>query len=271
METSIDQCPLCESKKQTYLYKDFEGSHYVGCDDCGLTFQNPRISTKYEENYWGGESIDPEGKSRVLVKERDVSIKNKYYIDVDYINKLPSGKILDAGAGFGFFLSAINSNWDKSAIELSDFCVDYIKKEYPEIRVRSEKLEDASFEDASFDVIYCHHVIEHVEDPHSVMLNLSRMLKKGGLMIIGAPNINSFVAKRFKGNYRLLGTPHIVMWSKQTLSELMNKYGLTVFKDTYPYFKTDYVSLKNLIKLYDKDKISPPFYGNLMTLYARKI
>ena len=32
METSIDQCPLCESKKQTYLYKDFEGSHYVGCE-----------------------------------------------------------------------------------------------------------------------------------------------------------------------------------------------------------------------------------------------
>ena len=89
-------------------------------------------------------------------------------------------------------------------------------------------------------------------------------------MIIGAPNINSFVAKRFKGNYRLLGTPHIVMWNKKTLSELMNKYELTVFKDIYPYFKTDYVSLKNLIKLYDKDKISPPFYGNLMTLYARK-
>jgi 2-polyprenyl-3-methyl-5-hydroxy-6-metoxy-1,4-benzoquinol methylase len=270
MEVIIVHCPLCDSKKQKNLYDDFQGNQYVRCEDCNLTFQNPRKIIKYEENYWG-EHVDPDGKARVLVNEREQSIKNKYYIDLDYINKIPAGKILDAGAGFGFLLSAINSNWGKYAIELSNFCVDHIKNNYPEVIVKSEKLEDASFEDASFDVIYCHHVIEHVEDPHSVMKNLSRMLKKGGIMVIGAPNIDSFVSNRFKGNYRLLGSPHVVMWNKNTLSKLLEIYGLAVYKDVYPYLNTDVVTFKNILRLFDTTKISPPFYGNLMTLYARKI
>lgn len=269
LDVNIDQCPLCGVNNQHDLYDDFEGNHYVRCNDCNLTFQNPRIKTEYEGDYWG-ESIDPDGKKRILVNERGASLRNKYYIDIPYINNLPPGKILDAGAGFGFLLSAITSEWEKYAIELSEFCVKHIKGNYPEISVRSEKLENASFEDESFDVIYCHHVIEHVEDPHSVMHNLSRMLKKGGLMIMAAPNIDSFISKRFKGNYRLLGSPHIVMWNKHTLSKLMEMYNLVVFQDEYPYMKTDYVTLKNLIKMFDVTKISPPFYGNLMTLYAKK-
>jgi 2-polyprenyl-3-methyl-5-hydroxy-6-metoxy-1,4-benzoquinol methylase len=269
METIIEHCPLCDSKKQHCLYDDYENNSYVRCEDCNMTFQNPRKKTEYEINYWG-ERTDPDGKKRVLVNERKQSIKNKYYIDVEYINKMPAGEILDAGAGFGHFLSAINSDWRKSAIELSGFCVDHIKSNYPDVFVRSEMLEDASFEDESFDVIYCHHVIEHVEDPHSVMKNLSRMLKKGGLMVLGAPNIDSFASKRFKGNYRLLGSPHILMWNKQTLSKLMGKYDITVFRDVYPYFRTDYVTFENIFRLFNKTKMSPPFYGNLMTLYARK-
>jgi 2-polyprenyl-3-methyl-5-hydroxy-6-metoxy-1,4-benzoquinol methylase len=270
METlTIDKCPVCNSTNQEDRFDDFEGNHYVECLDCGLYFQNPRVKTQYEENYWG-ESIDPDGNKRILVEERDLSIKNKYALDIQHVNKLSPGRILDAGAGFGFFLSAINNDWEKHATELSEFCVEYIKENYPEVDVKTEVLECLSYPENFFDVIYCHHVIEHVEDPHSVIKNFSRMLKPNGTLIIGCPNVSSFVAKRFKGNYRLLGSPHILMWNKRTLSNILSKYRLETFDDKYPFFNTDYFTFGNLIRLIDNSKISPPFYGNLMTLYAKK-
>ena len=265
----IEACPVCDSKQQEDKFDDFEGNHYVECLDCGLYFQNPRVKTHYEENYWG-ESIDPDGNKRVLVEEKDLSIKNKYALDIEYVNNLEPGRILDAGAGFGFFLSAINNDWEKYATELSEFCVEHIQKNSPEVNVKSEVLEDLSYQDDYFDIIYCHHVIEHVEDPHSVIRNFSRMLKPNGVLIIGCPNISSFVARRFKGNYRLLGSPHILMWNKRTLSNILKRYNLETFADKYPFFKTDYFTLGNLFRLIDNSKISPPFYGNLMTLYAKK-
>lgn len=269
IKEKIDECPLCTATNQEKLFDDFDGNCYVKCNECGLTFQNPRSVTEYEEDYWG-ESVDPDGNKRILVNERDQSIRNKHAFDINYVNALSPGKILDAGAGFGFFLSALDDKWDKYAIELSDFCVDYIAQTYPDIKVASANIEDASYEAESFDVIYSHHVIEHVEKPHDVMRNMAKMLKPGGLLIIGCPNIDSFAAKRFRGNYRLLGSPHILMWNETTLTDLLSRYGFGVFKRNFPYFGSDYVNLKNIIRLLDKSKVSPPFYGNLMTLYARK-
>jgi 2-polyprenyl-3-methyl-5-hydroxy-6-metoxy-1,4-benzoquinol methylase len=266
----LEECPLCRSKIQNQMYKDFQDNNYVKCSDCTLVFQNPRVLTEYEDSYWE-KSFDPDGNERILMNERDEYLRNRFVLDLKFLKKIKPGKILDAGAGFGFFLSALSSEWEKHALELSDFCVDYMKNHYPEIQSKSQLLEEADYPDNTFDVIYSHHVMEHVENPIKVMESMSRMLKPGGLMIVGVPNIESFVAKRFKGNYRLLGSPHILMWSKKTLTKLLSLNGLNVFKDVYPYFGSDYVSVKNLIRLFDKSKISPPFYGNSMTLYAKKI
>ena len=38
---------------------------------------------------------------------------------------------------------------------------------------------------------------------------LYELLKKGGVLIIGTPNISSIAAKIFKGNFRLFGPSHI--------------------------------------------------------------
>ena len=266
---NIDLCPLCFSEESNDMFDDFENNHYVRCKKCGLTYQNPRKEIEYEEEYWKV-SVDPDGNKRIHADEKEASLRNEFATEIRYINKMNPGKILDAGAGYGFFLSGIDDQWDKHAIELSDYCVKYIKENYPDVNTISEKIEDATYADNTFDVIYFYHVIEHVDNPNLVMKNLSRILKPGGLIIVSTPNIKSFVAKRFYGNYRLLGAPHIIMWDKVTLTKVMKLYGIYPYKTLYPYFKTDYFSLKFLLRLFDKDKISPPFYGNIITMYARK-
>jgi len=48
-------------------------------------------------------------------------------------------------------------------------------------------LHHAPFADNSFDVIFCHHVLEHVEDADQCMRELYRMMKPGGFGIFQIP------------------------------------------------------------------------------------
>ena len=66
---------------------------------------------KYEKNYHGV-IIDPDGKKRNLLKERKFKLKQMKYI-LSYLKKQKPGKILDAGCGHGWLMSALNSKWNK--------------------------------------------------------------------------------------------------------------------------------------------------------------
>ncbi len=46
---------------------------------------------------------------------------------------------------------------------------------------------DIPFEDNTFDVVFCNHVMEHVEDDIKAMSEIHRVLKKGGWAIIQSP------------------------------------------------------------------------------------
>lgn len=47
---------------------------------------------------------------------------------------------------------------------------------------------DLPFPDGSFDAVFFHHVIEHVDDPASSLRELARILAPGGLLYVGTPN-----------------------------------------------------------------------------------
>jgi SAM-dependent methyltransferase len=46
---------------------------------------------------------------------------------------------------------------------------------------------DMTFEDASFDVVYCSHVLEHIPDDRKALAELHRVLKPGGWAILQVP------------------------------------------------------------------------------------
>jgi SAM-dependent methyltransferase len=56
----------------------------------------------------------------------------------------------------------------------------------PKVDVRAD-ITNLQFPDASFDAIYCSHVLEHVPDDHAAMQELFRVLDKNGLAIIMVP------------------------------------------------------------------------------------
>ncbi|MBI1288346.1 MAG: methyltransferase domain-containing protein [Flavobacteriales bacterium] len=48
-------------------------------------------------------------------------------------------------------------------------------------------IQDMPFEDNTFDVIFCNHVLEHVDDDHKAMSELYRVMKPGGFGIFQVP------------------------------------------------------------------------------------
>jgi ubiquinone/menaquinone biosynthesis C-methylase UbiE len=59
-----------------------------------------------------------------------------------------------------------------------------------------EDIVNLSFEDNSFDIIFCSHVLEHVEDDKRAMRELKRVLKPGGFAILQVPIYEKFLGKK---------------------------------------------------------------------------
>jgi len=263
-------CPICSSLDKKFIYKSWQDIAYSKCFSCGVVFQDPFLNHKYDEGYWKNTS-DPEGNKRDLTLERNNKIKNWHKDALDFINGLNLGRILDVGSGLGFFLSAVNEKWDRHGIECSEFAVDFARKNFKGIEFFVSSVEDYKGIEDFYDVVHMYHVIEHLDNPEEAIKKANRILKREGFLILGTPNIESFCARRFKGNFRLLDRGHKVLFPLETITRIIKDAGFSVEKITFPYFKTSYFNVKSILRLLDTSKLSPPFWGNIMDIYAKKI
>ncbi len=221
----------------------------------------------FEENYWKV-TIDPDGMERKRADERDrilEDVKN----DLAYINALPPGRILDVGCGIGFFLSGINDDWEKHGVEISKFAGEQAKK-WAEIFIGP--LHDAKYESDSFDVVVLMHVLEHLEDPVSIIKEINRVMKPGGKIVLGTPDFDCHLARHFGEHFRMLhDQTHISLFSNESVFRLLRDHGFEVEHVDYPFFETRHFTKENLMRLFDNTEMSPPFPGNIMTFYAHKL
>lgn len=70
--------------------------------------------------------------------------------------------------------------------------LDYISADLysPIVDVKADIL-DLPFENESYDIVFCNHVLEHIEDDQKAMSELYRVMKKGGWGILQVPMKNS--------------------------------------------------------------------------------
>lgn len=242
------KCNLCDSDNSSILFKGKDMVHkkkglftVVKCLNCGLIYTNPRpneniISKYYPDEYWDIYDNEDEGIDIRLKK-----LVHKFINKISYkmtISPQLGGKILDIGCGDGKRLLELRKDgWDTYGVEISDLAAEYVRERYG-LNVITGKVEDARFKNEIFDVIILDNVLEHLSDPKTSLIEISRILKNDGTLAIIIPNVNSFEAKQFRKYWTGWELPrHLYHFTPMSIRDLLAKTGFEVLKidfDTNP-------------------------------------
>lgn len=225
------------------------------------------------KNYYN-DPIDPDGNSRKLINEEKYKLSQLKIIN-KFLNKKISKKknILDFGCGYGWLLKSLNNNkWNKYGIEINPDALQIAIKN--KIKCYKSLLDlKKKNKKKKFDVISLIHVIEHIRNPIQLLKKITQMIKKNGYLILETPDFDSAMARKYNTKFRLLhDSTHISLFSTESLSRLINDLNMQIIKVEYPYFEGPYFNKKNILKLFDNNKnnYSPPFYGSVVTIFAKK-
>lgn len=209
--------------------------------DLLITFPKPSLE-KFPSYYESDDYISHTDGKRSLFERmyhmiKNIALKNK----VKLINaQSEKGKLLDIGAGTGDFLVvAKNDGWDTTGIE-------------PSAKAKSIAINKgvnfvgnlSDLESYSFDVITMWHVLEHVPNLDEYLLELKRLLKPSGTILIAVPNFKSFDANYYGKFWAAYDVPrHIWHFSKTAIEKLFAEKEMKLVEVLPMKFDSFYVSL----------------------------
>ena len=80
------------------------------------------------------------------------------------------------------------------------------------------------------------------------------------------------MARKYGNKFRLLhDKTHTSLFSKDSLLRFLRDYGFDILSIDFPFEDTQYFNKKFFLAAFQKKKnFSPPFYGNFMTILAKK-
>lgn len=250
-------CPICQSKDYVVIQKDryptdltreellkvYQSSsdhqlidQLVSCKSCSLVYLNPRVNSNLIiESY--SNAVDP-----VFVQQNVNRIKTfseNFSRICKSINITPSKskKVLDVGcAGGAFPKAAADLGFDVVGVEPSKWMVNFSKETYG-LDIRQGTLQEQNFKGESFDIITLWDVIEHISEPEKVLVEIRKILKNDGYLIINYPDYDSFARKIFQMKWPFFLSVHLFYFSPETITRLLNnaEFEVTVIR---PFWQT---------------------------------
>lgn len=256
--------------------------------DINIEVQKLLLSNKYyyslkrkkiKQNYWD-QKKDPDGNIRDRIsnheKEKKLFLQNNQNL-IKIIKSLKFKSICDIGCGTGYILSQFSKKKKYLLGIDNDSHALQIASRYGEVKNVNLNKKTLSI-NSKFDLVTLYHVIEHIKKPEHLLKNINKILNKKGFLVLGTPDFDSAMARLYKNKYRMLNDQtHISLFSSDSLIRFLRDNKFKILKIDYPFFNTEYFSKKSLTKLLSRNKssskmtISPPFYGNFVTILAQKI
>lgn len=266
----LKTCPICEGTTFSDVFKTayFRGKPedflIQECSSCELWFTNPRPSDEELGAYYESEDyVSHTDKKETLIDKiyhivRSKAVKSKVALIDKYANK---GKLMDYGAGTGFFLNAAKSDgWEVFGAEPSEVARKNAQEVHGLDLLNPENIDWAG-KKGSLDCISLWHVLEHLSDLKGDFKKFSDSLKVGGHLFIAVPNHESYDAKYYGNKWAALDVPlHLYHFKKDNLRMLASQNGFEMTEIKNMPFDSYYVSM-----LSEKIKNGK---GNLLTAFS---
>ena len=108
--------------------------------------------------------------------------------------------LLDAGCGPGNISAGLAELIPNGKVVGIDFSTDIIEQaqqeyatpKYGNLEFKQGDIYNLNFEDDSFDIVYIHQVLQHLQHPVSALIELRRVLKPGGILACRDADYGSF-------------------------------------------------------------------------------
>lgn len=127
-------------------------------------------------------------------------------------------RVLDAGCGEGYGTEVLaRTAREVVGADLELSVVERAAQRYPGPKFEAADLEALHFDAASFDAVVTLQVIEHMRSPANFCVELARILKPGGLLILATPNRLTFSPEGIRNPF------HTVEFSPADLRALLER------------------------------------------------
>jgi 2-polyprenyl-3-methyl-5-hydroxy-6-metoxy-1,4-benzoquinol methylase len=152
----------------------------------GIKCFSPEVASSYDDYPDEGFDLtDESGESSFWVRSRNRLFKKIVYAQTLSTRKT---KFLEIGCGTGNFIEKIieNENLEVTGSEIYLKGLQYAKKNLPHVNFIQFDITQGTIGE-EFDLIVAFDVIEHIEDDVAALLNINKMLNKGGGFIMTVP------------------------------------------------------------------------------------
>jgi 2-polyprenyl-3-methyl-5-hydroxy-6-metoxy-1,4-benzoquinol methylase len=131
------------------------------------------------------------------------------------------------------------------------YCLDKFEKEisgedYPWVIFQRQEVPPLNFESNKFDVVICFQVLEHIKDDKTLISEIFRVLKPGGILFLSTPNKSMSLTRN---------PWHIREYSQQGLAKLLSHsfkyfyiYGINGNEKTNQYFQLNKKYVEKIMK-----------------------
>lgn len=188
LDCPLAACPLCESPEIINFDRDYTGLTISRCGDCGVRFMNPQLSSNYLNRLYADyipfDQPDFENKTveRTLKKAQAVQLVGRF---------VRPGRFLSIGCGDGLELWVAQAyGWQVEGFDIDADTTKRAASRYG-VRIHSGDLLQLGLPAGSFDCVFMDQVIEHPKYPRAFLTEANRLLKDGGALFLGCPNIGS--------------------------------------------------------------------------------
>lgn len=222
-------CPICESKKKRKIFffqeTDLDNKkkyNLFRCKSCGLIRPSPLPYNEVSKK-----SVYNKPKEKIEIDYE--SLESKHYLKnfkpyADYIQKNKiKGSHLDIGCGGGFLLYLTKKNGLKSeGIELNANAVKTLTEKG--FIVHEKELGHKVYKGKKYNLITANHVLEHIEDLHSFLQEVNKLLDKEGYFIVAFPFIHGLIPQILRTRWYGQGYgTHLNFFSIKNIKQLLKQ------------------------------------------------
>ena len=227
----LNTCPIgCNAPLETTAYVLPEGA-LLRCSACGQL-----ISQCTEAHYWQSmqEFDDAQGTLPKAGSERGRLRRSKKFLDrvASLLGQAPGDiRLLDVGCSSGAFLnSAVQLGFRAEGVEPAPKAA--ATAQAAGLKVRKGLLHEAGYPDEQFDAITLFEVIEHLQQPQELLRECRRILRPGGILLIGTGNAGSWSMSAMGARWEYLNIEkhggHVSFFNPGSIASLAQHSGFSV-------------------------------------------